>query len=132
MSGTTVSTFADLNAAIEAADSLTSGTDTIVISGTITETTDLEAINLHAGVSLVIEGGTINGASAYEGLFVYQGTVTVENLTIENAVAKGGNGGNGGTRGDGGGGGAGLGWAVACSLLVQRKGRRGVTSLSAM
>jgi hypothetical protein len=46
---------------------------------------------------------TIDGMGDQRGFFVYGGNVTLENLTIENAVAQGGAG------GPGGGGGAGLG-----------------------
>ncbi len=60
------------------------------------------AIDLHAGVSLVIEGGTLHGGTDYAGLFVYQGDVTLENLTLKNFKAQGG-------AGAGGGGGGGLG-----------------------
>ena len=131
MSGTisvTVTTEAQLNTAIQNANSDTSGTyiinfgtstitegnlsatEAIGTSGTtITISPDLSAINLHSGVSLVINGigGTLNGASAYRGLFVYSGNVTINNLTISNTVARGGAGGS--SSNFAGGGGAGLG-----------------------
>ncbi len=73
---------------------------------TLTESTDIAAINLTGADTLTINGesDTLSGADKYRGLFVYSGYVTIENLTIENAVAKGGAGGE-----VGGGGGAGLG-----------------------
>ena len=49
---------------------------------------------------------TIDGLGDQRGFFVYSGSVTLENLLIENTAAQGGAGGGGG---DGGGGGAGLG-----------------------
>jgi hypothetical protein len=68
----------------------------------------MDLINLVQGATLTISGNnnTINGAGVYQGLFVYSGNVTVDNLTITDAVAKGGGGGSGEF---GGGGGTGLG-----------------------
>jgi hypothetical protein len=74
--------------------------------------TELLAINLAAGDTLTIEGNNqvLDGANATNGLFVYAGTVTVDDLTIQNMVAQGGAGGGGSGAADGGGGGgAGLG-----------------------
>jgi hypothetical protein len=100
-----VSTSTQLNNAILAADNATSGTYTITLADSITLSGQLDAINLHAGVTLDIEGAgnTLDGNNQYQGLFVYSGAVTIENLTIENAQARGGAGSGGG------GGGAGLG-----------------------
>jgi hypothetical protein len=94
-----------LNRAIAQADSLTSGSATIVLGNDITETVDPTAFNLHSGVSVTLDGAgyALDGNDAYRGLFVYAGAVTIENLTIQNARAVGGAG------SDGGGGGAGLG-----------------------
>jgi ribosomal protein L7/L12 len=106
-----VSTFAELQAALLAADNVAANTGAIEIDvqGVIAETADPTAINLQAGNSLLITGangttGTLNGQNAHRGLFVYSGNVTIQDLLIENAVAQGGAG--SGTRG---GGGAGLG-----------------------
>jgi autotransporter-associated beta strand protein len=72
------------------------------ITGPITLTSQLLAINLPSGASLTIEGTngsggaqvqTINGANAYSGLFVYSGDVTIENLTLQDMKAQGGAGG---------------------------------------
>jgi hypothetical protein len=96
---------ASLNSQIETADQATSGIVTITISGKITESGSLEAINLKSGVTLNIvgvNGATLDGNHADQGLFIYSGNVTIENLTIQNAKAVGGAGGFGG----GGGGGA--------------------------
>jgi Hint domain len=151
MSGTitaTVTTESQLNTAIQAADSLTSGTYIINFGSSITEgnitttqtvltsqgsvaitstvAADLTAINLHSGVTLQINGlghsliGT-NGTNTFRGLFVYSGIVNVSSLTIQNAVATGGAGGYAGTAA--GGGGAGLGGG----LFV---GKTGTVSLS--
>jgi hypothetical protein len=97
-----------LNRAIRAADTLTSGSATIVFGNDITESVDPTAFNLHSGVSVTLDGAgyALDGNDAHRGLFVYAGTVTIENLTIANAHAVGGDGGSGG------GGGAGLGGGI--------------------
>src|SRR6185503_489362 len=61
---------------------------------------------LATGDSLTIvgNGGTIDGGGAERGFLVYAGNVIIQDLTIQNAVAQGGAGGGGGL---GGGGGAG-------------------------
>jgi hypothetical protein len=104
-----VSTAAQLNAAIVKADSEAAGSGAYEIDlanfSTITLNVALDAINLKSGVTLVIDGedDTLNGEGRQRGLFVYSGAVTIEDLTIENADALGGSGAGGG------GGGAGLG-----------------------
>jgi VCBS repeat-containing protein len=104
---TTVTSIAQLNAAIVAADGVTApGTVTITLGSNITfSATALQAINLHPGVTLVIEGDghTLSGSGTQRGLFVYAGTVEINDLAINNMLARGGNGGLNG------GGGAGLG-----------------------
>ena len=112
----TVNTEADLNNAIQQID-LTGGSSAANTEYTITFgagltgasalqlTADLDAINLASGDTLTIDGNgaEMNGLSNQRGFFVYAGTVTINDLTIENTVATGGAG------GPGGGGGAGLG-----------------------
>ena len=108
-----VSSASQLSADIEAIDNESNadggnGTHysiTLAKGATLTESADLSAINLTGKDTLTIDGqgATLDGADAYRGLFVYSGSTTIEKLTIENAVAKGGAGGGGG------GGGAGLG-----------------------
>lgn len=65
----------------------------------------LPAINLEPErfLTIVGNGATIDGGGTYSGLFVYNGPVNIDNLTIADARAAGGSGGAGG------GGGAGLG-----------------------
>ena len=77
-------------------------------NGTFALTSDLDAINLAAGSSLTIvgNGSTVDGQGDQRGFFVLQGDVTLQNMTIANAVAQGGAGGSGSFAG---GGGAGLG-----------------------
>jgi hypothetical protein len=104
-----ISTIAQLNAAIAAADSLAANSGNVTIDLANVDialgSTALDAINLAAGNTLDIDGngGTLDGSNAQSGLFVYSGTVTVENLSLDNFVARGGAGAGGG------GGGAGLG-----------------------
>ncbi|WP_419727803.1 beta strand repeat-containing protein [Lichenicola sp.] len=101
-----VANIGDLNAAIQTVDAATSGQSyTIAFTQTITESTNPMALNLASGVNVTVDGGgyLLNGSGAYRGLFVYAGSVTIQNLTIENSLAQGG------TGSDGGGGGAGLG-----------------------
>ena len=73
---------------------------TLQAGATLTESADISAINLTGNDTLTIngKGAFLNGADAYRGLFAYSGTTTIENLTIENAVAQGGAGGNGSPR----------------------------------
>src|ERR1700676_628420 len=103
----TVTSIAQLNAAIVAADGVSAaGTVTITLGNNISlGATALEAINLQSGVTLVIEGDghTLSGSGTQRGFFVYAGTVEINNLAINNMLAKGGDGGLNG------GGGAGLG-----------------------
>jgi outer membrane autotransporter protein len=84
------------------------GTNTIEVQnglGTITLTSgDLNALN--SNITLNGNGNTLSGNNAFRGLFVYSGTVAINDLTIENAVASGGD------AGDAAGGGAGLGGAL--------------------
>jgi len=96
---TTVTDIAGLNAAIVAADGATTpGTVTITLGGNISlGTTALEAINLHSGVTLDIEGSgfTLDGGGTQGGLFVYAGTVDINNLAINDMLEQGGAGTNG-------------------------------------
>jgi hypothetical protein len=65
---------------------------TLQAGATLTESADLSAINLKGSDTLTIngQGAALDGAGAYRGLFVYSGTTTIEELTIESAVAEGG------------------------------------------
>src|SRR5690242_18560499 len=134
----TVANELQLNQAIaEVDDPAASGSYVIQFATNITEDTDkgglvpfnsqllsapaeLYALNLKAGVSVTIDGGgfSLSGANTYRGLFVEAGQVTVENLTIKNAVATGGAGGAGARYGGGGGAGLGGGLFVASGGIV--------------
>lgn len=118
MSGQTSFNVADqasLAAAIDAVDisgaaSAVNTTYTIDMApgAAIALTTDLPAINLATGDTLVIngDGATLRGNGNERGLFVYAGNVRIGNLRIAGTTATGG---SGGTGLEGGGGGAGLG-----------------------
>ena len=84
--------------------------DTITFKADITLSSDLPQIQRN----LTINGGnfTLSGNSQFRGLLVQSGAVAINDLTIANAKAQGGNGGQGGVFGGGGGGGAGLGGAL--------------------
>lgn len=117
-----VTTEAGLRAALSGAQN----GDTIVFGNTITLTTgDLPIVQRN----ITIEGGgfSLSGNDQYRGLFVAafaQGTatpqgvsITIQNLTIQNTRAAGGDGGRG-TLGGGGGGGLGAGLFVANQATV--------------
>ena len=113
----TVSTVADLNADIAAVNALSSGSYTIDIASNIAVgTTPLRAIALSRGVGLTVVGtgpadvSVLDGGgtgNVQRGLFVYSGTVVLQNLLLSNFTAFGGSAPVSG--GGGGGGGAGLG-----------------------
>lgn len=67
----------------------------------------------HSGNSVLIDGSNggganpqivINGNNTYRGFFARQGIITIQNMTIQNVKAKGGDGGRGGGAGMGAGG----------------------------
>ena len=119
-----------LNNAIATIDGGAAGqTFTVNIQNNITLTaaTTLNAINTASTV--VINGGntTLDGGEVQRGFFVFAGTVSINNLTIQNTLAKGGSGGSGG-----GGGGAGLGGALfvasGAHVTVSNVGLTGATA----
>lgn len=90
---------------------------------TITLQEMLPILNLNAPNPVVIEGNnsagsgtqiTINGNNSYRGFFAQQGNITLQNMTIQNTVARGG---SGGTNGGGGGLGAGSGLFVNQAIV---------------
>jgi len=89
-----ISTAAELNLAIEAADTQVANGGTYEIdltgSGTITfGTTALEAINLNAGNVLVIQGdnATIDGGGTQRGLFDFAGSLIWPRMTCWSPMA---------------------------------------------
>lgn len=112
----TVSTLSQLDAALGAANALTSGTMTIELAANIALNGGvLDAIELAAGATLDLigNGDTLDGGNTQQGLFVYSGVVDVSDLAIDDMVARGGDGVSGGGGGAGLGGGLFVGSAVA-------------------
>jgi hypothetical protein len=120
-----VTTEADLSAAIQQIGSLAanSGTFEIDLTASITLTAALEAIEDQSGTTLVLNGDgfTLSGGGLQRGLFVYSGAVEVENLTLSGLEAAGGDAAPPSQKEDhgaGGGGGAGLGGALFVGAFV--------------
>lgn len=67
------------------------------------------SVNITIGNSGSIPTVTIDGQGTYSGFFIPMGTVTIQNMTFQNMLAKGGDGGDGIS---GGGGGMGAGGAI--------------------
>ena len=90
MSGTADS-LTSLNQQIADAEALSSGTYTITLGGNIDYSTPIDAISLQSGVALTIvgQGDSLIASGTVAGLQVLGGSVTVENLTISGATAKG-------------------------------------------
>ncbi len=115
MSGTLIdggaTSYTSLLADLQTANGETTpGVYTIKVSGTISLSAALPAIDLAPGVTLDIvgiNGGTLDGGNSAPGLFVYKGGVSIDDLIISDAKAQGGAG-----SAPGGGGGAGLGGAL--------------------
>src|SRR6185312_7579578 len=110
-------TEAQLNTDIQLLDGTTvAGSYTITLGSNITlaAAVDLDALQLHTGVSVVIDGGghALDGGGVQRGFFVNVGNVTIRNLTIRNTVAAGGAGGIGVSHAGGGGAAS----AADCSL----------------
>ena len=103
--GNAVTTEAQLNAAILAADNAVaySGGYQILLGANLSISTPLDAINLPGGVNLDIQGRsfTLDGGGTQRGLFVYGGVVTISDLTLAAMTARGGAGANGGGGGAG-------------------------------
>jgi hypothetical protein len=91
--GYSVSSFASLSADIGAINAATApGTYTIDITGDISLTGALPEISLASGVRLDIVGNglTLDGGGSEAGLFAYQGTVSIDDLTLLNTTITGG------------------------------------------
>jgi len=92
----TASTTAQLNQDIATANAATSGGFVIDLLSNITAMAPLHAVDLQSGVPLTIDGSdgsggvhTLNGA-VINGFVVDAGSVTIENLRLNNTVLKGG------------------------------------------
>jgi hypothetical protein len=88
-----VSSTAELNAAIEQIDQASPGTYEIDLTGAVAGTGTIDAIALKSNVELTING---SGFSLHGGgdLAVLSGNVTIENLTLVDTTAQGGQGQN--------------------------------------
>ena len=62
-------------------------------------------VTINGGPGIVLDGGSVQ-----RGFFVYQGTVAINDLTIQNTVAQGGTGGGSAAPAAGA-----AGWAAPCS-----------------
>jgi uncharacterized protein with beta-barrel porin domain len=104
---------ASLSAAIAQADSNASASyifnfqNNITLSAAAANT--LNAFNTTSNVTVNGGGFTLDGGGVQRGFFVYSGTVAINNLTIQNTQALGGNGATGSGSGGGGAGGLGAG-----------------------
>jgi hypothetical protein len=110
-----VATPSELVAALNTVSSNPSTTYTVNFTASITldAPATLPVINTSSPLIINGAGNTLDGGGLQRGFFVYSGTVLIENLTIQNTLARGGTGGVGA---DGsGGGGAGLGGALYVS-----------------
>jgi hypothetical protein len=99
----TVASETDLNAALQAIDltgtSSAPGTAyTIDSTGDVTLSGDLWAINIASGDALTINGAghVLDGGGVTRGFFDYAGAVAINDLTIDNTMAKGNARGGGG------------------------------------
>ena len=90
-----------------------SGADRIIFTGNVTLTQSLPMIT--GDLEIVGGSNTLDANNAGRAFFVQAGTVSIADITIDNAVAQGGNGGDGAgsTSFGGGGGGGGLGAGAA-------------------
>jgi len=97
----TAGSLADLNADIATANGAGSGAYEIDLTANIQLSSASGGVTQIAlnGATLAINGAngsnpnfTLDGGSAQQGLYVYSGAVTIENLTIAHAVAQGGTG----------------------------------------
>lgn len=103
----------ELAAAINSANA-NAEADTITLSNNITLTTFLPTLEDADGVTIDLGGNTLSGNNVARIFFVGSGTATIENGTLADGLAQGGDGGNGddGTDNGAGGGGMGAGGAL--------------------
>ena len=105
----TVANEADLANAITTANG-NAEADTINVTGNITLTGSLPVLEDADGLTVDLGGNTVSGGGANRIFFVNSGTATIQNGTLADGFAQGGNGGDGGSGSNiGGAGGGGLG-----------------------
>ena len=91
-----VATDGELRNAISSA----AASDTITFTADITLADSLPLIN--KDITIVGNSHVVDGANAHRIFFIETGTVAIENVTIQNGLAKGGDGGSGNGGGGGG------------------------------
>jgi len=91
-----VSTDGELRNAISNA----SGNDTITFTADVTLADSLPLIN--KDITILGNNHTVDGDNSHRIFFVESGTVAMENLTVQNGLAQGGDGGSGNGGGGGG------------------------------
>ncbi|HEX4132144.1 MAG TPA: hypothetical protein VHZ24_19090, partial [Pirellulales bacterium] len=104
-----VGSSSDFYNAIQTIDSNPSNNYTLSLTGDITMSQQVSPISTSGTITVAGNGFTLNGGGAYRPFFIEAGNVALQNLTITNAEAHGG---NGGVAVGGGGGGLGAGGAV--------------------
>ena len=84
-------TAADLAGNTSTSSASVGDSDTVNLLNDITETADPNVISPHSGVSFILnrDAETLDSANAQRGLFVYNGTLTMEDLTVRSVVALG-------------------------------------------
>ncbi len=92
----TVTDSSSFFSAIQSIDAAPTSSDRIIIANSFTMSQQVLAITTTGSLTVVGNGNTINGNGAYRPFFVESGNVSLQNLTINNAQAHGGNGAGGG------------------------------------
>ncbi len=92
----TVTNSATFYNAIQSIDAAPTSSDRIILSNSFTMSQQVLAITTTGSLTVVGNGFVINGNGAYRPFFVESGNVSMQDLTITNAQAHGGNGAGGG------------------------------------
>ncbi len=90
-----------LAAAIASANASTDAVNTITLTANITLSDDLPLLQAQGGTTLIVNGAgfTIDGQGAHRIFFADSGNVQIENVTLANGHAQGGDGGDGSSAG---------------------------------
>jgi len=101
----TVNNETELRDAIDGVNSVVGGTHNITFGANVTLTQSLPVLMNTGTVNIIGDSNSVNGQGAHRAFVVLDGTVNIENLTVQNALAKGGDGETGVVSGGAGGGG---------------------------
>ncbi|MEP0322530.1 pectate lyase-like adhesive domain-containing protein, partial [Bauldia litoralis] len=95
---------AELNTAIASANASGDAVNTITLTSSFALTGAPTILNPQGGTALVIDGDgfTIDGQNAHRIFFANSGDITIQNVTLANGLAEGGDGGDGSSAGGGG------------------------------